>query len=63
VTFLPHFPEPQLADETKVFDEKKTERMGISFTFIIDEPTKTIRLDVSESRIQEKYLHPFAAVV
>ena len=44
----------QLTDETKVFDEKKPEGGRISFKVIIDEPTKTIRLDVSESRIREK---------
>ena len=44
----------QLADETAVFDLRKPEGAGISFKFIIDEPTKTIRLDVSESRIREK---------
>ena len=44
----------QLADETKVFDDKKPEAAGISFKVIIDEPTKTIRLDVGESRMWEK---------
>ena len=43
-----------LADETKVFDDKKPEGGGFTFKVIIDEPTKTIRLDVSESRIWEK---------
>ena len=44
----------QLTDETRVFDDRKPEGGRIRFKVIIDESTKTIRLDVGASRIWEK---------